>query len=139
MALLLKAQARVGLNKENGMADKSISYTIRTPAELNLSYMPFINGGGLFIPTQDTYFLGDQILIHLQLTDKNKTVDIEGKVVWLTPANALHHVIPGIGVQFVGPDAATIRSKIEANLADKIEVGGYTYGITDNERISNKP
>jgi type IV pilus assembly protein PilZ len=107
-----------------------ISYAFKDPLECNLSYMPFINEGGLFIPTLNTYALGQKVLVDLMLPGKNESLRIEGKVVWITPRNALHHVLPGIGIQFTGANTKSVRSQIEAQLDPKIEVGGYTYGIT---------
>ena len=111
-----------------------INYIIRDPVELNLSYIPFIHDGGLFIPTDQAYSLGDRIVVDLQLPGKKESLRIEGKVVWLTPANALHHVLPGIGIQFIGNNAATHRSLIEASLDKTMEVGGYTYGMTEESK-----
>lgn len=111
-----------------------IDYLIKDPLELNLSYMPFINEGGLFVPTDIFYSLGDRVVVDLQLPTKKDKIRIEGKVVWITPKNALHHVLTGIGVQFTGVNASAVRSQIEANLDSKIEVGGYTYGITEESK-----
>lgn len=111
-----------------------LSYVINDPVELNLSYMPFINGGGLFVPTPRVFSLGEKVLIDLKLPGKTETSRIEGKIVWMTPANALHHVLPGIGIQFIGADALVIRNQIEANLDSSMEVGGYTYGITEESK-----
>lgn len=108
-----------------------IKYVIRDPLECNLSYMPFIKDGGLFLPTMQSYSLGDRILVDLQLPGKADALRIEGKVVWITPKNALHHVLTGIGIQFTGANAQQVRSQIEAQLDTKTEVGGYTYGITE--------
>lgn len=108
-----------------------LTYTINDPLELNLSYMPFITGGGLFIPTDASYSLGDKILVDLQLPGKKDIVRIEGRVAWLTPKNALHHVLPGIGIQFTGGNAAAVRAQVESFLDKSMEVGGYTYGITE--------
>ena len=105
-------------------------YVINEPAELNLSYMPFINNGGLFIPTDQNYALGDKLNIDLQLPGKKEMIRIEGKIVWITSKNALYHVLPGVGIQFIGTNALGIRNQIEANLDSSMEVGGYTYGIT---------
>lgn len=105
---------------------------INDPLELNLSYMPFIEGGGLFVPTSEYFALGAEVLIHLQLPGKKDSVKIQGRVVWITPANALHHVLPGVGVQFVGQEAPTTKTLIESHLDPKMEVGGYTYGITES-------
>lgn len=108
-----------------------LTYIINDPLELNLSFMPFIVNGGLFVPTDVAYSLGDRVAVDLQLPGKKENLRIEGKVVWITPKNALHHVLPGIGIQFTGTNAATIRSQIELFLDKTMEVGGYTYGITD--------
>ncbi|HTM64139.1 MAG TPA: PilZ domain-containing protein [Gammaproteobacteria bacterium] len=111
-----------------------LKYVFKDPLECNLSYMPFIKGGGLFLPSMKEYALGDQVIIDLTLPGKNDSMRIEGRVVWITPKNALHHVISGIGIQFTGADAQTIRYQLEAQLDTKIEVGGYTYGITEETK-----
>lgn len=110
--------------------DPVLVYAVKDLIELNLSYMPFINDGGLFVPTMDNFSLGDRVLIDLLLPAKKEPYRIEGKVVWITPRNALHHVLPGVGVQFTGTNASTARGVIESMLDKNVEVGGYTYGIT---------
>lgn len=113
------------------MPSNHLNYIINDPIELNLSYIPFISGGGLFVPTSDFYSLGDIVVIHLEIVSKNVTLTIEGKIVWITPSNALHHVLSGIGVQFTGANAPRISAQIEENLDKKVDIGGYTYGIMD--------
>ncbi len=111
--------------------DVILTYTISDPVELNLSYMPFISGGGLFIPTQQKLALDEHITLHLQLPGHADVLKIPGKIIWITPSNALHHVVPGVGIQFTGSDALTVRAQIEMLLDTSMEVGGYTYGILD--------
>ena len=114
------------------MLDKEvIQYEIKDPLECNLSYMPFINEGGLFIPTMNPYALGDEVEVDLILPGRNDPLRIEGRVVWITPQNALHHVLPGIGIRFIGANTKTVRETIESVLDSATEVGGYTYGITE--------
>ncbi len=108
-----------------------INYVIKDSIECNLSYMPFINEGGFFIPTMNSYSLGDRVVVDLTLPGLADKLRIEGKVVWITPRNALHHVLPGIGIQFVGANTKAVRMQIEAQLDSKVDVGGYTYGITE--------
>src|SRR3990167_7656401 len=96
-----------------------LNYDINDPLELNLSYMPFIKDGGLFIPTNESYSLEDIITVDLKLPGKTDRLHIEGKIIWITPKNALHHVASGIGIQFVGTAAQTVRSQIEAHLDRK--------------------
>jgi len=110
-----------------------LNYVINDPVELNLSFMPFISDGGLFVPTPQSFSLGDRVVVDLQLPGKKDSLRITGKVVWITPKNALHHVLPGIGIQFMGTDAGTIRSQIEANLDTSMEIGGYTYGMIEEK------
>ncbi|MDR3476503.1 MAG: PilZ domain-containing protein [Gammaproteobacteria bacterium] len=111
-----------------------IPYEIKDPLELNLAFIPFIMGGGLFIPSFDSYALGELLSVDLQLPGKVEVLRIEGKVVWITPSNALHHVLPGIGIQFIGSNAQSVKSKIEAHLDKSMQAGGYTYGIIDETK-----
>ena len=116
------------------MSDVVLDYIVRDPLELNLSYMPFIENGGLFIPSNHTFSLGDRVIINLLLPGLKDSLIIEGKVVWITPPNALHHVLPGVGVQFTGQNAQVIRGQVESHLDNKMDIGGYTYGITEREK-----
>ena len=112
----------------------TLQYNIVDSLELNLSYMPFVTNGGLFVPTADHYSIGDKVVVELQLPGKKEPLRIEGSVIWLTPKNALHHVACGIGIQFTGANAAAVRSQIESMLDKSVEIGGYTYGITEETR-----
>jgi type IV pilus assembly protein PilZ len=116
------------------MEDNILNYVIKDPVELNLSYMPFIVNGGLFVPTFDIYHMGDPVAVDLLLPGKKESIRIEGKIVWITPQNALHHVLPGIGIQFIGPNALTNKVQIESHLDNSMEIGGYTYGMTEESK-----
>lgn len=114
--------------------NRIINYVINDPIELNLSYMPFISGGGLFVPSFETFSLEEKVSVDLLLPGKKESLRIEGKVVWITPNNALHHVLPGIGLQLVGSNAVSNKALIESHLDKSMEIGGYTYGITDENK-----
>lgn len=111
-------------------------YNMKDPLECNLSYMPFIAEGGLFIPTMNEYALGDRVVVDVGLPGKIDPLRVEGRVVWITPRNALHHVLPGIGIQFIGANAQVAKAQIESHIDTKSEVGGYTYGITEDGKKS---
>ncbi len=115
--------------------DDVIHYIVNDSVELNLSYMPFISDGGLFIPTFESYALGDVVEVDLQLPNKVEPLRIVGKVIWVTPKNALHQVLPGIGIQFTGANAPIVRSDIELMLDPSMEIGGYTYGMIEEVKI----
>lgn len=108
---------------------KQLAYVMKDPLELNLAYIPFVTRGGLFIPTNESFSLGDDVVVNLQLPGQKDPLLIEGKVIWITPKNALHHVPPGIGIQFSEKTAQINGKKIEDYLDKSTEIGSYTYGM----------
>lgn len=108
---------------------KTIECDIQSQLDLNHSYMPFIKDGGLFIQTTDPFLMGEQISVNLRLPGQHEVMKIEGKVVWITPANALYNVYTGIGIQLTGDNAKFVHEKIITNLDNTIDVGGYIYGV----------
>ena len=111
--------------------EEILTFNIDTPSELNLAYMPFISHGGLFISTEKKFSMGDKISVNVNLPGTLDNLIIEGKVIWITPKNALYHPVIGVGIQFTGPSAALVRKQIESYIDPLIEVGGYTYGILE--------
>ena len=85
--------------------------------DLHRAYMPFITGGGLFVRTQKTYQMGEEVYLLLTLMDDIEKFPVSGKVVWLTPKGAQSGLPHGIGVQLTGDDGETIHKKIETFLA----------------------
>lgn len=106
-----------------------LSFIITNPLELNASLIPFLKNGGLFIPTNRNYSLGDHVVIELRLPDKNDPLVISGKVIWINPKNALHHAMPGIGLEFTGTDANTTKLMLEKLIDQTADVGNHVYGI----------
>jgi len=96
------------------------SLIVRDKAALYASYMPFIQGGGLFLPTTKPYQLGDAVFIMLQVLKSDSAMErlaVAGKIVWLTPQGAQGNTKPGIGIQFSGSSSKTL-SRIEKLLGD---------------------
>lgn len=81
------------------------------------AYMPFIKDAGLFVRTDKTFQLGDEVFILLKLLDEPDKIMIQGKVVWITPLGAENKRPPGIGVQLTGANAKEVRNKIDTYLA----------------------
>lgn len=103
-----------------------LSLTIRDKAVLYAAYMPFIQNGGLFIPTNKSYNLGDEVFMLLNLMDEPEKIPVAGKVVWITPKGAQGNRAAGIGVQFSGEDDSA-ANKIETYLAGSIESDRPTH------------
>jgi type IV pilus assembly protein PilZ len=93
-----------------------LSLQITDIEELEKSYMPFLENGGIFIPTESFYNIGDTILVSLNLLDDVEPVSILGTIVWITPKSCHEHS-PGVGVSF-NKDNLKLRNKIESHLVD---------------------
>lgn len=99
-----------------GTRNGILSLTIKDKAVLYAAYMPFLQNGGLFIPTNKPYRIGDEVFMLLNLMDEPEKIPVAGKVVWVTPKRAQGNRASGIGVQFNGQDDTASR-KIETYLA----------------------
>jgi type IV pilus assembly protein PilZ len=76
-----------------------LTLTIKDKSALYLAYMPFVMNGGLFIPTNSSYKLGDEVFMLLNLMGEDEKIPVAGKVIWLTPKGAQGKRTAGIGVQ----------------------------------------
>jgi type IV pilus assembly protein PilZ len=104
-----------------------LSLTIKDKSALYAAYMPFINGGGLFIPTKKDYKLGDEVFMLLTLMDEAEKIPVAGRIVWITPVGAQGNRAAGIGVQFSDQDEGAARNKIETYLAGALEADRPTH------------
>ena len=105
------------------MAQQGIlSLSIKDRQALHSAYMPFVVGGGLFIPSTKRFSLGDEVFLLLSLLELEERLPIPGKVVWITPQGSSGHRKAGIGVQFSDtPDGAHARTVIESHLANLLK------------------
>jgi len=92
-----------------------LSLTIKDRAVLYAAYMPFVRNGGLFVPTNKRYEIGESVFILLALMDEPEKIPINGTVVWTTPKGAQGNRQAGIGVQFSEADFVA-ATKIEEHL-----------------------
>src|SRR6056300_900748 len=103
-----------------------LSLTIKDKAVLYAAYMPFLENGGLFVPTNKRYRIGDEVFMLLTLMDEPEKIPIAGRVVWITPAGAQGNRQAGIGVQFSEQDAAA-NAKIENHLGGALNSERQTH------------
>ena len=104
-----------------------ISIAIKDKQALYMSYMPFIQGGGLFVPTTKDYNLGDEMFLLVKIMDEVEPTQISGKVVWISPQGALGGRPPGVGIQFVGDDAHHTVRLIEGKLGASVSLTRATH------------
>jgi type IV pilus assembly protein PilZ len=103
-----------------------LSLTIKDKAVLYAAYMPFIQGGGLFIPTSKQYQLGEEVFMLLKILEEPEKIPVAGKVVWVTPKGAQGNKVAGIGVQFTG-DETLAKDKVETYLAGALSSDRLTH------------
>jgi type IV pilus assembly protein PilZ len=104
-----------------------LSLTIKDKGALYAAYMPFIKNGGLFIPTNKPYKIGDEVFMLLTLMEEKEKLPVAGKIVWVTPAGAQGNKTAGIGVQFSDQDNGQTRNKIEGYLAGALGADRPTH------------
>jgi type IV pilus assembly protein PilZ len=103
-----------------------LSLTIKDKAVLYAAYMPFILGGGLFIPTSKQYQLGEEVFMLLKLMEEPEKIPVAGKVIWVTPKGTQGNKVSGIGVQFTG-DETMAKDKVETHLAGALSSDRLTH------------
>ena len=90
-----------------------IALAIKEKSALYAAYMPFLENGGLFVPTSRPAQLGDDLYLILTLMDDPAKLAVPGKVVWITPAGTTGRP-QGIGIQFSKTEASILaRAKME--------------------------
>ncbi len=104
-----------------------LSLSIKDKSSLYAAYMPYVRNGGLFIPTNRTYRLGDEVFMLLTLMDDNERLPVAGKIIWITPKGAQGNRAQGVGVQFSQQDQGATRGKIETHLAGALKSDRITH------------
>ncbi len=104
-----------------------LSLAIKDKGALYAAYMPFLLGGGIFIPSNKPYRLGDEVFMLLTLMDETEKMPVVGRVAWINPIGAQGNRIAGIGVQFTDKDGESVRNKIETYLAGALKSERMTH------------
>ena len=105
-----------------------LSINILSRSALYSSYMPFITGGGLFIPSNDDYVLGSEVFLLLRLPDEADLIAATGVVVWITPRRAQGLRVAGFGIQFLNSEQH-IKTRIESQLTRELPASRFTYTL----------
>jgi type IV pilus assembly protein PilZ len=104
-----------------------LSLSIKEKAALYAAYMPYIKGGGLFIPTNKTFSVGEEVFMLLSLLEDPVRLKVVGKVVWISPT-PVNNRPQGIGVQFSEKDGGLeVRNKIEGILGGALKSNRATH------------
>ncbi|MEX8194901.1 PilZ domain-containing protein [Comamonas guangdongensis] len=87
---------------------------IKEKAALYAAYIPLFAEGGIFVPTQRDYRLGDDVYVLLTLPDDPQRYPVAGRVAWVTPERASGNRTQGVGIRFPKDEKSVqLKAKIE--------------------------
>lgn len=87
---------------------------IKDRAALHAAYIPFLAQGGIFVPTQRDYRLGDDIYLLLTLPGDTQRYPVAGTVAWVNPERVSGSRSRGVGVHFPKDEKSEqLKAKIE--------------------------
>jgi len=98
-----------------------ISFSITDKGALYAAYMQYVTNGGVFVPTNRGYELGDSVFMLLKLMEDQAPIPIDGKIVWITPPGSQGNKTPGVGVQFGEDRGRSPKTLIEEYLAASLQ------------------
>lgn len=104
-----------------------ISLSYPDKKSLQKAYMPFLKGGGLFLPTSTLRDMNEEIFLLVTLPESDKPIPVPGVVVWKSPAKAVDGKQPGVGIEFKGREGNSLRSRIEGLLGARITSATPTH------------
>lgn len=102
--------------------------------ELYSAYMPFVRGGGLFIPTEQAFTLGESCLLILKLPDTDE-MSIVTQVVWTMVPQPQSGKAgfrggtwkQGVGLRLTGQEGTQAKLLIEKMLGRHLSSTQPTY------------
>lgn len=103
-------------------SDQTITYHFPSVLSLKKAYMDFVREGGIFVPTEAAFHLGDLVTVVLTLPEDEQTYTFTSDVIWITPkhtsGNGDH---AGIGLQCSESQGDAFQKSVIA-LISEIEV-----------------
>ncbi len=109
-----------------GIRHGILNLKLENTNDLYRAYMPFVTGGGLFVPTRQDYVLGDEVFILLDMVGESEKTPLTGKVIWISPQDMSANLKQGIGVQ-LNEKHSELVGKIETQLAGLLESDKPTH------------
>ena len=103
---------------------------IRSKSALYAAWIPLLKGGGIFLPSNRSHALGDEVLILLTLLDDPNKIPLQGSIAWINPAHSTGNRPQGIGVQLQDSEAGrALKKRVEGLLAGALQSSRPTHTI----------
>ena len=98
-----------------------IQVNINDRATLQASYMPYILGGGLFVPSKQAVKMGDEVFVLAGLPEQSQKVPLTGKVIWISQKQ--NGIKPqGFAIQLSGEKGNYYKMEAEKMLAGSMSL-----------------
>lgn len=105
-----------------------INFPIRDISSLQACFMPFVLGGGLFVPSNRPVVLGDDVFVVTSLPESTERVPLTGKVIWISH-RASGTRPAGFAIQLLGEEGIKFKSAAEKMLAGMLTASTPTYTL----------
>lgn len=103
---------------------------IRSKAALYAAWIPLLKGGGIFLPSNRSHSLGEEVLILLSLLDDPNKIPLQGSIAWINPAHGTGNRPQGIGVQLHDSEVGReLKKRVEGLLAGALQSSRPTHTI----------
>jgi len=103
---------------------------IRSKSALYAAWIPLLKGGGIFLPSNKSHMLGEEVLILLTLLDDPARIPVQGRIAWINPVHAAGNRPQGIGVQLQDNELGReLKKRIEGLLAGALQSSRPTHTI----------
>ena len=103
-----------------------IQVNIPDKATLQSSYMPFVQGGGLFVPTKQAVKMGQEVFVLATLPDQAQKIPLTGKVIWISYKQT-HFKPQGFAIQLTGEKGVYYKNEAEKLLAGLKDLDRPSY------------
>jgi Tfp pilus assembly protein PilZ/DNA-directed RNA polymerase subunit F len=108
--------------KENvlvGTELRTLEVSFETSEEFGREYVSNISNGGIFVETSEALSIQEEVLVHVNLTYAQKTVEIPGEIVHvIKPSMTSAGATPGGAVHFT-LEVSAVRERFEPLLGDE--------------------
>lgn len=96
-----------------------IQVNIPDRSTLQASYMSFVQGGGLFVPSKQPVKMGEEIFVLATLPEQSQKVPLTGKVIWISRKQ--NGIKPqGFAIQLSGEKGIYYKNEAEKLLAGSL-------------------
>lgn len=115
---------------EAGQRPGVFTLVIRSKAALYAAWMPLLKGGGIFLPSNRSHSLGEEVLVLLSLLDDPNKIPLQGTIAWINPAHSAGNRPQGIGIQLHESEVTReLKKKVEGLLAGALQSSRPTHTI----------